>query len=145
MTDDERATAILSVSQDMQRKFVRPIANLSLKEKSAITVKLLGFADIIANYRRCSSGEIIWLRAKPFDIDHVMSVQAAIKIFGEDADKTKDSVGSSAAFILRSMNLLSHAKTIASDDRSKVEVMSEIYSLCRFIDALFAETKNIRS
>ena len=68
--------------------------------------------------------------------EHNMSVLAAVRVLGEQSDKAGDWPGSIAAFILRAMTLLSHAKTIAQSEALQWKVLALSYSLGRFVDDL---------
>ena len=142
LSENERATGFLDVALKMQQTFFGALSKMNVAGKTIVVKKIVDYASFIAKDRGCAPGEIIWLRPAPFSIDHNMSVLAAIKIIGDEADRKEDQFGSIAALILRAMTLISHAKTIAQNEEVKTQAFMLSHALGNFIDELMKETKS---
>lgn len=141
MSDDERAAEFIALSLKMQKMLVDELRAASKADKALLTRKLVEYANFIAKDRRCAPGEVIWLRPEEFSVEHNMTVLAAVRILGEEADKARDWHGSRAAFLLRAMTLISQAKTIANSEDMKTQALVYSHSLGSFVDDLMRAAK----
>jgi hypothetical protein len=140
LTEDERASRFISISVKLQTTAFTEISNKPPARKKVVVQRLADFATFIAEDRKCAPGEIIWGSAEPPGSEHNITVLAAIKVLGEQAEKSNDIDGLTAVLLLQAMTLLIHAEQIASDERIKTEAMVRKHALGSLIDDLMKST-----
>jgi hypothetical protein len=88
----------------------------------------------------CTFEEIISLPDREYSAEHNMTVLAAIRLLGEQADKEGNWHRSYGALILRATTLLSHAKTIAQSEHVKFLASYHVRLLSHLVVTLKRES-----